>query len=33
MSLSIKNVLKVAAIALAAVVVNEKLGLTQKLGL
>lgn len=33
MSISVKNVLKVAAIALLAVAVDKKLGLTAKIGL
>lgn len=33
MSLTAKNILKVAAIALAAVAVDKQLGLTAKLGL
>lgn len=33
MSLSVKNVLKVAAIALVAVAVDKKIGLTSRVGL
>ncbi len=33
MSMSVKNVLKVAAIALAAVAIDKKVGITSRLGL